>query len=280
MLTAVQDRAVLRRLVVLAAALSSAVLASACATATTAAPSLVAGAAATGPVARAAVRLDAVPKPAEADLTAIRVARHPAYDRVVFQFAGTLPGYTFRYVKGVTADGSGRPVPLPGRAYLQVVFNPASAHRSPSTLTPLLPTLLQVKLAGDFEGYLSFGIGLSGRARVHAFTLQGPDRVVLDIVHVRLPKFPGIWDISSWRRYWAAQSSVEEGHQPWLLRPSAVVRAWAAGWASHAVVRQIGPSTFEVRKPGTSQKAIVTGTRPVRTGPAPIWVITHVTHIG
>jgi hypothetical protein len=279
MLAAIQDRAVLRRLVVLTAALSSAVLASACATVASAAPALVAGAA-PGPVAQAAMRVAAVPTPAEADLTAIRVARHPAYDRVVFQFAGTVPGYTFRYVKGVNADGSGRPVPLPGRAYLQVVFNPASAQRSPGTLTPLLPTLLQVKPAGDFEGYLSFGIGLSGRARVHAFTLAGPDRVVLDIVHVRLPKFPGIWDITSWRRYWAAQSSVEEGHQPWLLRPSAVVRAWAAGWASHAVVRQTGPNTFEVRKPGTSQKALVTGTRPVHTGPAPIWVISHVTYIG
>jgi len=270
---------VLRRVVVLAAALSSAVLASACATATSAAPSLAAGAAAPGPVAQAAVGLAALPEPAEGILTAIRVARHPAYDRVVFQFAGSVPGYTLRYVTKVTADPSGRPVPLPGRAYLQVVFHSASTRKVPGTLTPLFPTLLQVRAAGDFEGYLRFGIGLSGRARVHAFTLTGPDRVVLDIAHVRLPKFPGIWDITSWRRYWAAQYSVEQGHQPWLLRPSSVVTAWAAAWTRHAVVRQLGPSTFEVRKPGTSQKAIVTGARPVRTGPAPIWVITHVTHI-
>jgi hypothetical protein len=59
-----------------------------------------------------------------------------------------------------------------------------------------------------------------------------------------------------------------------------VVTTWAAGWARHAVVHQTGPSTFEVLKPGTSQKAIVSGTRPVHTGPAPIWVITQVTYIG
>jgi hypothetical protein len=298
MFAAIEDRAPLRRVVVLIAVVCPVALASACAVTTRPAPSgppssasVPATVAAHGPVAQAAA---AVPKAqGEGYLTAIRVARHPAYDRVVFQFAGGMPGYSVRYVTGVTADPSARPVPLPGRAYLQVVFRPASEIRQnpsgsppttrtytgPSTLTPLLPTLLQVRAAGDFEGYLSFGIGVSGRAPVRAFTLTGPDRVVLDIGHVRLPRFPGIWDVTSWRRYWAAQSFVEQGHQTWLLSPSSVVAAWAASWASHAVVRQIGPTTFEVRKPGTSQTAVITGARPVTTGPAPIWVITRVTSI-
>lgn len=300
MLAAVPDGAALRRVVVVIAAVCPVALASACAFTTRSARSSppsstgmpAMAAAAPGPAAQAAVA--AVSKASAGSyLTAIRVARHPAYDRVVFQFAGGVPGYSVRYVTGVMADPSARPVLLPGRAYLQVVFHPASEIRQnpsgsppitrtytgPSTLTPLLPTLLQVRAAGDFEGYLTFGIGLSGRARVRAFTLTGPDRVVLDIGRVRLPRFPGIWAITSWRRYWAAQSSVEQGHQPWLLSPSSVVAAWGAGWASHAVARQVGPGTFEVRKPGTSQKAVVTGARPVTTGPARIWVIIRVTSI-
>jgi hypothetical protein len=226
----------------------------------------------------------------EGYLTAIRVARHPGYDRVVFQFAGGVPGYTVSYVPGVTADPSGRPVPLPGRAYLQVVFHLASEVRQnpsgkplttrtytgPGTITPLLPTLLQVSSAGDFEGYLRFGIGLSGRAGLHVFTLTGPDRVVIDVRHVHLPRFPGIWDITGWRRYWAVQSAVGQGHQPWRLSPSSVVTAWASGWSGGAEVRRTGPGTFEVTKPGPSQAVIVTATRPVRTGAAQVWVITHI----
>src|SRR5215831_13420930 len=125
---------------------------------------------------------------------------------------------------------------------------------------------------------MRFGIGVGGRAGFRAFALTEPDRVVLDLRHVHLPRFPGIWDITSWHRYWAAQAAVEQGHQPWLLSPSSVVTAWAAGWSGSAHVRQTGPGTFEVTRPGTSQAAIVTGTRPVRTGPARIWVITHVSY--
>ena len=79
----------------------------------------------------------------------------PAYDRVVFQFAGGVPAYRVGYVAAVTHDASGQRVPLPGQANLQIVFNPASgtrqdgttAYTGPGTLTPFLPTLLQVSSA-------------------------------------------------------------------------------------------------------------------------------------
>ncbi len=286
------------RAALLGAVVSTAVLTAACATATPATPAAQTGqqasapsSAATAPPAPATPAVSAATAPSaaatgasEGYLTAIRVARHPAYDRVVFQFAGRLPGSRVGYVAAVTHDASGQPVPLPGQANLQVVFNPASktrpdgttAYQGPGTVTPLLPTLLQVSSAGDFEGYLRFGVGLSGRAGYHAFTLTHPARVVIDVAHAPLPAFPGVWDITSWRGYWAAQTSVEQGHQPWLLSPSSVVKAWAAGWASNATVAQTGPNTFTVTKPG--QAATVTVTRPVSTGPAPIWVISHVTY--
>jgi hypothetical protein len=43
-----------------------------------------------------------------------------------------------------------------------------------------------VSAAGDFEGYLTFGIGLAAQGSYHVFTLAGPDRVVIDFSHVRV----------------------------------------------------------------------------------------------
>jgi hypothetical protein len=229
--------------------------------------------------------------PSAAYLTAVTVGTHSSFDRVVFQFAGGLPGYRAGYVAAVWQDARGTPVPLPGQAFLRVVFHPASQVRQnpsgspattrtytgPSTLSPYYPTLLQVSTAGDFEGHLSFGIGLSGRAGLRVFALANPGRVVIDVTHVRLPAFPGIWDITSWRQYWITQSAFENGHQPWLASPAMVVQAWAAGRFPHPpAIQQIGPDTFRVTEPGTSNVSIVSGTRPVRTGPAQLWVITKV----
>jgi hypothetical protein len=126
-------------------------------------------------------------------LTAVRTGEHVGYDRVVFQFSGGLPAVTAERVTAVYADPKGTKIPLPGRSYLRVVFRGASAncpqpaHRTwtgPSALTPHYPQLLAVKEAGDFEGYLSFGLGLAARGPYHVSTLTGPDRVVIDVSHV------------------------------------------------------------------------------------------------
>jgi hypothetical protein len=64
---------------------------------------------------------------------------------------------------------------------------PQPAHRTwtgPSVLTPHYPQLLAVKAAGDFEGYLSFGLGLAAQGAYHVSTLTGPGRVVIDVSHV------------------------------------------------------------------------------------------------
>jgi len=54
----------------------------------------------------------------------------------------------------------------------------------PATLTPFYPQLLVVSAAGDFEGYLIFGIGLAAQGPYHVSTLTGPHRVVIDVDHV------------------------------------------------------------------------------------------------
>jgi hypothetical protein len=41
--------------------------------------------------------------------------------------------------------------------------------------------LRQVKGAGDFEGTVSFGLGLASTSGFRVFTLSGPDRLVVDV---------------------------------------------------------------------------------------------------
>ena len=216
-------------------------------------------------------------------LTAIRVGEHQGYDRVVFQFSGTLPAYSVTRVNSVTEDARGGQLPLAGQTYLRVVFRgatsvcqqPLRASSSvPSVLTPFYPQLLVVAKAGDFERVLSFGIGLAGRGGYHVATLSGPYRIVLDVDHVPLGRFPGIWDITSWTQYWGRQYSMNNGHQPWLRNPAMVVEAWARGeWHTTPVIHQVNANTFQVTEPG-GRVDTVTGIRPVSV-PGP-WVITRI----
>ncbi len=219
-------------------------------------------------------------------LTGVTVGEHDGYDRVVFQFSGGLPAVTADRAPAVYTDPKGTLVPLPGQSYLHVVFRGASAvcqqpvqqtWTGPSVLTPYYPQLLVVSVAGDFERYLSFGIGLAAQGSYHVFTLTGPDRVVIDVSHVALGAFPGIWDLTSWPQYWAFQYSWLNGHQPWLASPLMVVQAWASSrWPTTTpVVRQVNASTFKVTEP-SGKTDTVTGTRPVSV-PGP-WVITKITY--
>ena len=212
-------------------------------------------------------------------LTAVSVGQHASYDRVVFTFSQGIPGYTIGYVSDVLSDAKGDLVALPGQAFLRIVFHPASAYQSysgPASITPILPALLQVRAAGDFEGYLSFGAGLSQRAGFRVFTLTQSYRVVVDIAHVNMPPFPGIWDITGWPQFWSTQVAVNDGHQPWRGNPLMVVQAWAAGHMTNATVSQTGPDTFKVTEPATGKQAVVSGTRPVTVGAARLWVITKI----
>ena len=99
--------------------------------------------------------------------------------------------------------------------------------------------------------------------------------MVIDISHVQLALFPGIWDITSWPQYWTMQYAWLTGQQPWLSDPLMVVQAWARSrWNTVPDITQTGPGTFPVTSPGAGRVYTVTGTRPVTT-PGP-WVITRI----
>ncbi|MHA7223644.1 AMIN-like domain-containing (lipo)protein [Arthrobacter sp. RHLT1-20] len=113
----------------------------------------------------------AAPLPA---LSAIGSGRHPSetppYDQLSFRFTGGFPGYDIEYVPELLADGSGLPVLLPGAgAILKVVFRGAQAHTADGTASTIerapalaigYPALTSYAPAGDFEGLLSYGIGV------------------------------------------------------------------------------------------------------------------------
>jgi hypothetical protein len=121
------------------------------------------------------------------ELVSVRTARRDGYDRVLFTFQGGTPGYRVGYVETVR-DEAGRPLTLPGGADLAVAFAPAQAHRpdgSPTfrggTVSTDYPGLRQVRFAGDFEGQVTFGVGVAGRGGFRVTELSGPDRVAVDV---------------------------------------------------------------------------------------------------
>ena len=127
--------------------------------------------------------------PAVPTLTQISAAHHPGFDRLVFQFSGTVPAqYSARYVSQVIGDASGLPVNVVGSARLLVRFSPPAGHNAQGDVTYgatqrtyALPGLIQVVNAGDFESVLSFGVGVARAEPIHVFTLTRPSRVVIDV---------------------------------------------------------------------------------------------------
>jgi hypothetical protein len=103
-------------------------------------------------------------------LTEVRFGDHPgespAYTRVTFAFAGGLPTYTFGYVRAVEGEATGNPVALPGNAFLRVTFFDARTTDDSGHATDRpreqqgYPTLRGYGFAGDFEGHVTFGLGI------------------------------------------------------------------------------------------------------------------------
>ena len=131
----------------------------------------------------------------QAQLTAIRIAHNPGFDRVVFEFGpSTAPGVygmpDYRLAVATTLSGpSGQPVPIDGNALFGVRFrnastvNPADGSRSytgPNSIKPTTPLVKEVRLVEDFERVLVWGIGLQRLQCPTILNLTGPVRLVLD----------------------------------------------------------------------------------------------------
>ncbi len=127
---------------------------------------------------------------AQAEVYDLKIFCHPTFDRLVVRLRFARPGYRVQYVPQVIHDGSGNVVQLRGTRRLRVILRPARAHTQ-DTGSPLVPRvvnadcpqLLQLKSAGDFEGVVSYGIGVRQRRPFRVFRLTGPTRIVIDIKH-------------------------------------------------------------------------------------------------
>jgi hypothetical protein len=125
--------------------------------------------------------------PQSALINDIRAASHTGYDRITFQFANGFPGdITVKLQSNATftQGASGQQFTLPGSKGLLVTFHIADAHTNyhGSTDFPNVgPGLREARQAEDFEGYVQWGLGISGTGCYRVTTLTSPDRLVIDI---------------------------------------------------------------------------------------------------
>lgn len=115
----------------------------------------------------------------------------PGYDRVVFEFTGrdSVPGYRVEYTtKPVQRCGSGDPVTVAGKGHLIVRFEPAQAHDEHGALapdkrhyTPGMPAVREMTLICDFEGQVTWVLGIAAPSAYRVSELTGPPRLVLDV---------------------------------------------------------------------------------------------------
>ena len=146
-------------------------------------------------------------EPSTADpLYVVRVGQHECFDRIVMDVNGAADvGYLVKYVPVVSADGSGQPFPVAGKAALQVVLHaPAqgsddTGHQPGKILANagdrLYPaskladwqSLREIRFAGSFEGYSTVAVGVRDKLPFRVSTeLDKTDEVrhvVIDIAH-------------------------------------------------------------------------------------------------
>lgn len=125
-------------------------------------------------------------------LRAVRSAKQDGFDRLAFEFdTDGLPAWNVEYVdKPVVNCGSGEPVKVAGDAFLQIRFTGAQAHSESGKSTsgprrrPLAQAIArELVRTCDFEGEVTWVIGL---VRPNPYTpriMSKPSRLVIDIAH-------------------------------------------------------------------------------------------------
>ena len=122
-----------------------------------------------------------------ANTTTARAAEQDGYDRFVLQFDPIVPTYTVkRQPKPVFAEGgSGQSVTLSGTAGILITVHSATGATtftgSTDLIHPEFQVLKEARQVQDFEGYVSWGLGVSAPTCMRVFTLSDPARLVVDL---------------------------------------------------------------------------------------------------
>lgn len=158
-------------------------------TSTTAATTTTAPTTSTTAFADGSTKPTSVPAEGNGVLTDVRVGAEGDLERVVFEFRDTVPGASIEYVEPpITQDASGDEIEVKGDAFLQVVMFSATgydfdaneeAYTGPDRVTGGTKLVTEVVAAGDFEGYLTWVIGLDREVDYRVLTLD--HRLVIEL---------------------------------------------------------------------------------------------------
>jgi hypothetical protein len=125
--------------------------------------------------------------PLSALVDGVRTGTHAGYDRLTIEFKNGQPqSIELRPQTGTafTRDGIGDTVKLAGKDGLLVSIFSGDAHTAYSGSRDIktgYAGLLEVRIVGDYEGYVHVGLGLSKPACYRASIMTNPTRLVIDI---------------------------------------------------------------------------------------------------
>jgi len=83
-----------------------------------------------------------------------------------------------------TLDPKGEVVNLSGARGVLIIVHNASNHDSfigPTDIQTGLPAIREARLVGDFEGVVTWALGVSGPGFVRVMTLTAPNRLLVDV---------------------------------------------------------------------------------------------------
>lgn len=128
------------------------------------------------------------------DFVEVELESEAGVDRISFLFepdpdAPSRPPLHFiHFTDQLVTEGEGAPVEVEGEAFLVVAFQaigvdlsseePVEVYTGPEEFTPGFGTIREAEMLGDFEGQVSWGLGL---ARQECFVVDArPDRLTLE----------------------------------------------------------------------------------------------------
>jgi len=110
------------------------------------------------------------------ELVKISVGNHSGepgerpFNRMSFTFTTAFPSYRFEFASKLVGDPGGKVIPLEGQDVLEIVFTQAQAHTADGTRSSVISQpaprigyqrMASYARAGDFEGVLTYGIGIT-----------------------------------------------------------------------------------------------------------------------